>query len=436
MCTVCGCGEGETRVEGRSLDSHEHQHEHRHADGTVHSHAHDHMHEHEHGTGHEHLHAHEHLHRHADGTVHAHAHDHAGDHGHGGGHGHTHEHTHPHRHADGTEHSHPHDHASEHGHGAGHEHEHAHPHRHEHRHADGTVHEHPHDHDAEHGHATSHDHAHDAAEAPTRSGDDFHFGQGPAHAHVPGMSQERMVRIEQDILGKNNAYANSNREHFQRHGILALNLVSSPGSGKTSLLTATIERLRGRYPVSVIEGDQQTSNDAERIRATGAPAVQVNTGKGCHLDAHMVGHAVQHLQLEQRGLLLIENVGNLVCPSAFDLGEAHKVVILSVTEGEDKPLKYPDMFHASDLMVLNKTDLLPYVDFDVERCIDYARRINPGLEVVQVSARTGEGMDDWLAWLDRAMGQGSSADSADEIEALRRRVAELEAELKEARNGH
>jgi len=244
-----------------------------------------------------------------------------------------------------------------------------------------------------------------------------------------------MIRIEQDILGKNNEYARANRERFERQGVLALNLVSSPGSGKTSLLTATIERLHGRVPVSVIEGDQQTSNDAERIRATGAPAVQVNTGKGCHLDAHMVGHAVEHLKLEGRGLLLIENVGNLVCPSAFDLGEAHKVVILSVTEGEDKPLKYPDMFHASDLMILNKTDLLPYVDFDVDRCIEYARRINPKLEVLQVSARTGEGMDSWVAWLENALGGGSNAGAEDELEALRRRIAELEAQLDEARKG-
>jgi hydrogenase nickel incorporation protein HypB len=263
----------------------------------------------------------------------------------------------------------------------------------------------------------------------------LHFGQGPAHAHAPGLTQERMVRIEQDILGKNNEYAQRNRERFHEQGVLALNLVSSPGSGKTSLLTATIERLRGRYPVSVIEGDQQTSNDAERIRATGAPAVQVNTGKGCHLDAHMVGHALEHLKLEGRGLLLIENVGNLVCPSAFDLGEAHKVVILSVTEGEDKPLKYPDMFNASDLMILNKIDLLPYVDFDVERCIEFARRVNPKLDVLQVSARTGEGMDAWLAWLETAMGRGAAAASGDEVEALRRRVAELEAQLREVRQG-
>lgn len=238
-----------------------------------------------------------------------------------------------------------------------------------------------------------------------------------------------MLRIEQDILGKNDTYARDNREFLRQRGILALNLVSSPGSGKTSLLTATITQLQGRYPVSVIEGDQQTSNDAERIRATGAPAIQVNTGKGCHLDAHMVGRALEQLKLEAHGLLLIENVGNLVCPSAFDLGEAHKVVILSVTEGEDKPIKYPDMFHASDLMILNKIDLLPYVDFDVERCIAYARRVNPRLEVLQVSARTGEGMDAWLAWLDTALGLDGAAEADAEVEALRRRVAELEAQL-------
>ncbi|WP_269667592.1 hydrogenase nickel incorporation protein HypB [Thioalkalivibrio paradoxus] len=404
--------------------AHEHSHEHRHADGTVHRHPHDHA----GAPAHGHHHHHEHVHEHADGTVHVHVHDHGGEHGHGAEHDHLHRHAHSHRHADGTVHAHAHDHASEHGHGAGHDHGHGQPHHHEHRHADGTVHSHPHDHDnAHHGHGTVH-----AAEAGPDG--ELHYGRGAAHAHAPGMTQERMVRIEQDILGKNNAYARSNREHFRRHGILALNLVSSPGSGKTSLLAATIERLQNRYPVSVIEGDQQTSHDAERIRATGAPAVQVNTGKGCHLDALMVGHAVEHLKLDRRGLLLIENVGNLVCPSAFDLGEAHKVVILSVTEGEDKPLKYPDMFHASDLMILNKTDLLPYVDFDVARCIDYARRVNPELEVLQVSARTGEGMDAWIAWLNRAMGQDAGAESAEEeLESLRRRVAELEAQLQEAR---
>jgi hydrogenase nickel incorporation protein HypB len=162
--------------------------------------------------------------------------------------------------------------------------------------------------------------------------------------------------------------------------------------------------LKGKVAVAVIEGDQQTSNDAERIRATGAPAIQINTGKGCHLDAHMVGHAMHQLDLPERAFLMIENVGNLVCPAAFDLGEAHKVVILSVTEGEDKPLKYPDMFRAADLMLLNKCDLLPHLTFDVDQAIEAARRVNPAIQVIRVSATTGEGMNDWLGWLERSRG--------------------------------
>ena len=208
-----------------------------------------------------------------------------------------------------------------------------------------------------------------------------------------------MVQIEEDILGKNNQYAAANRRWFAEQGILALNLLSSPGSGKTMLLTRTIEALKDELKLSVIEGDQQTAMDAERIRETGVKALQINTGKGCHLDAHMVGHALETLKPEQGSVLFIENVGNLVCPAAFDLGEAHKVVILSVTEGEDKPIKYPDMFHASGLMLLNKIDLLPYVAFDVEKCIQYARRVNPGIKVLQVSATTGEGMASWYQWL-------------------------------------
>ena len=209
-----------------------------------------------------------------------------------------------------------------------------------------------------------------------------------------------MVEIEQNILAKNDGYAVRNRQRLQATGTLALNLVSSPGSGKTSLLVATIRALEGRLPVAVIEGDQQTSNDADRIRATGAPAIQVNTGKGCHLDAHMVGHAIDHLSLTDNGILFIENVGNLVCPAAFDLGEEAKVAILSVTEGEDKPLKYPDMFAASSLMILNKTDLLPHLDFDVAACAANARRVNPTIDILHVSARTGEGLADWVNWLD------------------------------------
>jgi hydrogenase nickel incorporation protein HypB len=213
------------------------------------------------------------------------------------------------------------------------------------------------------------------------------------------MSQARMVQIEQDILGKNNEYAAANRRWFAERGILALNLVSSPGSGKTTLLTRTINDLKDELKLAVIEGDQQTANDAERIRETGVKALQINTGKGCHLDGHMVGHALESLQPDEQSVLFIENVGNLVCPAAFDLGEAHKVAILSVTEGEDKPIKYPDMFHAADLMLLNKVDLLPHLQFDVERCIEYARRVNPAIKVLQTSATSGEGMETWYQWI-------------------------------------
>ncbi len=258
-------------------------------------------------------------------------------------------------------------------------------HSHDHEHGNAQEHgHHHHDHDHEHHH---HDgHIHD-------------YGQGPAHAHAPGLSQARMVQIEEDILGKNNQYAAANRGWFSEHGILTLNLVSSPGSGKTTLLTRTIDDLKAEMKLSVIEGDQQTANDAERIRETGVKALQINTGKGCHLDGHMVGHALDTLKPEDDSVLFIENVGNLVCPAAFDLGEAHKVAILSVTEGEDKPVKYPDMFHAADLVLLNKIDLLPYLQFEVDKCIEYARRVNPGIKVLQVSATSGEGMDDWYQWV-------------------------------------
>ena len=221
-----------------------------------------------------------------------------------------------------------------------------------------------------------------------------------AGVHVPGLSQERIVQIERDILAKNRSFAEDNRSTFARAGVLALNFVSSPGSGKTSLLVRAIQDLKDKHGIAVIEGDQQTSNDAERIRATGAKAVQVNTGKGCHLDAHMVGHALETLNISDHSLLFIENVGNLVCPAAFDLGEAHKVVLLSVTEGEDKPAKYPDMFAAADLMLLNKSDLLPHLDFDVGACIAHALRVNPNLQTLVVSARTGEGLAAFYAWIE------------------------------------
>ena len=185
--------------------------------------------------------------------------------------------------------------------------------------------------------------------------------------------------------------------------MLALNLVSSPGSGKTTLLVETLRALTGRHPVAVIEGDQQTRLDADRIAATGAPVVQLNTGKGCHLDAHQVGHALASLAMPAGGVLFIENVGNLVCPASFDLGEAHKVVVLSVTEGDDKPLKYPDMFRAADLCLITKSDLLPYVPFDAARAADNARLVHPGLECLTLSSTTHQGFDAWLAWLEREL---------------------------------
>jgi hydrogenase nickel incorporation protein HypB len=301
-------------------------------------------------------------------------------------------------------------------------------HGHEHRHADGTVHSHAHAHGGEHTHDPGA--AWSRAEVAYRpvDGGALHFGLGAAGTHAPGMSQARMVRIEQDILARNDAFARANRARFAEQGVFALNLVSSPGSGKTTLLVNTIAALGARCPVAVIEGDQQTSRDADRIRATGAPAIQINTGKGCHLDALMVQTALARIALPEDGVLMIENVGNLVCPAAFDLGEAHKVVVLSVTEGEDKPLKYPDMFSAARVMLLNKIDLLPHVAFDVERCVEYARRVNPAISVMRVSATRGDGMGEWLAWVERGAAEARAARTAT-VAALQSRVAELEAEL-------
>jgi len=229
---------------------------------------------------------------------------------------------------------------------------------------------------------------------------DLHYGHGAAGTHAPGISQRRMLEVEIDVLDKNNRIAGRNRARFAARQQLGLNLVSSPGSGKTTLLTETLLRLKNRLPCAVIEGDQQTVNDAARIRATGTPAIQVNTGKGCHLDAQMIADAAPRLPLAEQGILFIENVGNLVCPASFDLGERHKVAVLSVTEGEDKPLKYPHMFAAASLMLLNKVDLLPYLNFDVEQCIAYAREVNPEIEILLVSATKGDGMDAWLEWLE------------------------------------
>ncbi len=238
---------------------------------------------------------------------------------------------------------------------------------------------HHHDHHHDHGHPHDHhDHNHH-------------------HHHDHGTS--RTLQIETDILQENNLLAQRNRGWFEAKDILVLNLVSSPGSGKTTLLERTITALKDEIPISVIEGDQQTLTDADRIAATGAPVIQVNTGKGCHLDARMIRRACDELAPVDGSLMMIENVGNLVCPAMFDLGEAAKVVIISVTEGDDKPLKYPTMFAAADLCLINKIDLLPYVNFDVDKCEQAARTVNPGLEFRRVSATTGEGLDQWYDWL-------------------------------------
>jgi hydrogenase nickel incorporation protein HypB len=244
---------------------------------------------------------------------------------------------------------------------------------HEHVHADGTRHSHPHDHDHEHEHPTT------------------------------------IVELHTRILAKNDALAARNRAWFAGREILALNLVSAPGAGKTTLLERTIRDLAGQCDIAVLEGDQATALDGDRIRAAGAPVVQVNTGTGCHLEADMVARGLADLRPPTRSIVMIENVGNLICPAMFDLGERAKVVILSVTEGEDKPLKYPHMFRAASLMLINKIDLLPHVEFDVVRVMANANEVNPDMSVLRLSARTGEGMPSWYEWLQREAKSASEA---------------------------
>lgn len=231
-----------------------------------------------------------------------------------------------------------------------------------------------------HGHQHDHDHKHD-------------------HSHSHDHDHGRTIEVETDVLAKNNLLAERNRGFFEAKNIFTLNLVSSPGAGKTTILEKTITSIKDKVECAVIEGDQQTMNDAERIDATGAAVIQVNTGTGCHLDSEMINKGAKELQLKEDSLLFIENVGNLVCPALFDLGEAHKVVIISVTEGDDKPHKYPTMFSVSDLCIINKTDLLPYVDFNVEKCKEYALQVNPNIKFIEVSATKGDGMDQWTDWL-------------------------------------
>jgi hydrogenase nickel incorporation protein HypB len=301
------------------------------------------------------------------------AHDHGHDH-----HGHDH-HNHHHEH---HSHSHSHSHADSH---ERHTHDHHHDHVHVH---DGHAHHHEHHHHGHHAHDHGHDHRHD---------DQHHHAD-----HGPAARQPRnIVELEGRVFAKNDALAAKNRAWFAGREILAVNLVSSPGAGKTTLLERTIRDLGQELPLFVLEGDQATANDGARIRAAGAPVVQINTGTGCHLEADMVARGLMELKPHAGAVVLIENVGNLVCPAMFDLGERAKIAVLSVTEGEDKPLKYPHMFRAAEVMILNKIDLLPYVDFDAERAIIFAREVNPDITVLRVSARSGEGLDAWYDWLRR-----------------------------------
>jgi hydrogenase nickel incorporation protein HypB len=249
---------------------------------------------------------------------------------------------------------------------------------------EGTIHGHKHDHDHHHDHEHSHDHNHD----------------GHGHSHDP--HEKREIRLDRDILAENNRMAERNRGWFEGRNVLCLNMVSSPGSGKTCILEKTIGLLAGQRKIFVIEGDQQTTRDAERIEKAGAPAIQVNTGQGCHLDSKMINRALKEMEPQNGSLLFIENVGNLVCPALFDLGEHRRVVVMSVTEGDDKPLKYPYMFRSSHLCIINKTDLLPYVDFSYEAAMSNARVTNPGMEFILMSAKTGEGMTEWLDWIRKA----------------------------------
>ena len=246
-----------------------------------------------------------------------------------------------------------------------------------------------HHHHHEHGHSHGHDHSH---------------GHVHKHSHESDL-KNTVLEVEKNILLQNEVMAARNRGYFEGRNIFALNLVSSPGSGKTSLLEKTLKDLKEEIPFAVIEGDQQTMQDANRIDALDVPVIQINTGKGCHLESDMVHQAVKELDLSRNSILMIENVGNLVCPSMFDLGENKRVVIISTTEGEDKPLKYPDMFHSSDVCVINKTDLLPYLDFDVEKLKSYALQVNPELEFFEVSATKGEGMQKWYSWLKSSLAQ-------------------------------
>lgn len=273
-----------------------------------------------------------------------------------------------------------------------HRHNHSHGHDHGHRHDHGHDHDHRHDHshDHDHGHSHRHVHVHD---------------HDHGHSHAPSMRaptpSRETIELEQAVLAKNDTLAAQNRGFFSGRRTLALNVMSSPGSGKTTLLVRTLGDLKERYPVQVIEGDQETAADAERIRATGAKVVQINTGTGCHLEADMVARGLQHVDPPEGSLLFIENVGNLVCPALFDLGEAARVVLFSITEGEDKPLKYPHMFRTADLVLITKIDLLPHLTFDLDQCRANVAAVAPDAKILEISSTSGDGLSHWYDWVEQ-----------------------------------
>ena len=298
----------------------------------------------------------------------------------------AHDHGHSHDHDHGHSHDHDHGHSHDHDHGHSHDHDHAHSHDHSHDHSHTHDHDHAHSHDHDHGHSHAHPHTH----APA-----------PAHSHAPAPAPARgpatLEILETRLLEKNDRLAGQNRAWFAGREIFALNLMSSPGAGKTTLLVRTLRELG--LPASVVEGDQESTLDADRIRATGAPVVQINTGTGCHLEAQMVKDGLDRLKPSFGSVLFIENVGNLVCPSLFDLGEHARVVLFSVTEGADKPIKYPHMFRRADLVLLTKIDLAPHVDFDLAEALAALRAVAPSAPVLQLSTRSGEGLAPWYDWL-------------------------------------
>ena len=307
----------------------------------------------------------------------------------------------PHDHEHGHEHDHEHGHGHDHEHGHGHDHEHGHEHDHDHGHEHDHEHghEHGHEHDHEHGHAShsgkshTHEHTHTHTHGPEQK------PAGTSAQFRAGQEKGITIDVSMRILEKNDQLADKNRRWLIENGILAINLVSAPGSGKTALLERTISDMKKEIVFSVLEGDQATSNDAKRIQSTGCAVVQINTGAGCHLDAEMVALGLEQLAPSADSVVMIENVGNLVCPALFDVGEMCKVTLLSITEGEDKPAKYPHMFRASELLLLNKIDLLPHLNFDLQACKNYALAVNPRIQILEISATRGDGLHSWYQWL-------------------------------------